>query len=275
MVTNAAGMIAKYLATSLAMLKVVSEPRVISICLPVSTTSISLVGLLSRSTMLPASLAACVPVFIATATSACASAGASLVPSPVIATSRPFGLLLADQRELVLRRGLGEEVVDAGLGRDRRGGELVVAGDHHGLDAHAAQLGEALLDAALDDVLQLDRRPVTLVPSDTTSGVLPRRATRRWPAPCTAGRHAAARAPAHARAIALAPRPCGACTHQRPGRRRSCEFAPRSARSARPALHVALAQVELLLGQHDDAAALGRLVGQRGQLRRVGQLGSP
>ncbi len=39
--------------------------------------------------MLPASFAACVPVFIATATSACASAGASLVPSPVIATSRP------------------------------------------------------------------------------------------------------------------------------------------------------------------------------------------
>ena len=40
--------------------------------------------------MLPASLAACVPVFIATATSACASAGASLVPSPVIATRCPF-----------------------------------------------------------------------------------------------------------------------------------------------------------------------------------------
>ena len=39
--------------------------------------------------MLPASLAADVPVFIATPTSAWASAGASLVPSPVIATSRP------------------------------------------------------------------------------------------------------------------------------------------------------------------------------------------
>ena len=39
--------------------------------------------------MLAASLAACVPVFIATPTSACASAGASLVPSPVIATRRP------------------------------------------------------------------------------------------------------------------------------------------------------------------------------------------
>ena len=82
-------MIAKYFATSLAMLKVVSAPRVISICLPVSTTSSSLVGLESRSIMLPASLAAWVPVFIATATSAWASAGASFVPSPVIATRRP------------------------------------------------------------------------------------------------------------------------------------------------------------------------------------------
>ncbi|KAG1529551.1 hypothetical protein G6F50_017921 [Rhizopus delemar] len=82
-------MMAKYLATSLATLNVVSAPRVISICLPISTISMSLVGLESRSTMLPASLAAWVPEFIATATSACASAGASLVPSPVIATSRP------------------------------------------------------------------------------------------------------------------------------------------------------------------------------------------
>ena len=58
------------LAMSLAIENVVSEPRVISICLPVSTTSINLVGFESRSTMLPASFAACVPLFIATATSA-------------------------------------------------------------------------------------------------------------------------------------------------------------------------------------------------------------
>ena len=71
------------------MLKVVSAPRVISSCLPISTISISLVGLLSRSTMLAASRAGWVPVFMATATSAWARAGASLVPSPVMATSRP------------------------------------------------------------------------------------------------------------------------------------------------------------------------------------------
>ena len=86
---NIAGMMAKYLATSLAIENVVSDPRVISSCLPISTMSMSFVGSDSRSTMFPASLAAWVPVFMATATSACASAGASLVPSPVIATRRP------------------------------------------------------------------------------------------------------------------------------------------------------------------------------------------
>ena len=87
--TKIAGRIAKYLDTSFAIENVVSEPRVISNCLPISTISMSLVGSLSRSTMLPASRAACVPVCIATPTSACARAGASLVPSPHIATSRP------------------------------------------------------------------------------------------------------------------------------------------------------------------------------------------
>ena len=42
---NIAGMMAKYLATSLAMENVVSAPRVISSCLPIATTSISLVGI--------------------------------------------------------------------------------------------------------------------------------------------------------------------------------------------------------------------------------------
>src|ERR1035437_8627912 len=55
---NMAGIIAKYLATSLAMENVVNDPRVISNCLPIATTPISLLGLEPRSTMLPASLAA-------------------------------------------------------------------------------------------------------------------------------------------------------------------------------------------------------------------------
>ena len=87
---NAAGIMAKYFETSFAMLNVVNDPLVISSCFPISTISISFVGLLSRSTILAASRAGCVPVFMATATSACASAGASLVPSPVMATSLPL-----------------------------------------------------------------------------------------------------------------------------------------------------------------------------------------
>ncbi len=67
---NIAGMIAKYLATSFATENVVKAPRVIRSCLPISTISISFVGLESRSTMFPASFAACVPVFMATPTSA-------------------------------------------------------------------------------------------------------------------------------------------------------------------------------------------------------------
>ena len=105
---NIAGMMAKYFETSFMIEKVVSAPRVIRNCLPMATTSISFVGLLSRSTMLPASRAAVVPVFMARPTSACASAGASLVPSPVIAIMRPPAcsfLLL----ELVLRRRLRQK----------------------------------------------------------------------------------------------------------------------------------------------------------------------
>ncbi len=37
-------------------------------------------------------------------------------------------------------------------------------------------------------------------------------------------------------------------------------------------MDVAFAQAEFFLGQHDDAAAFRRFIGQRGQLRRVGQL---
>src|ERR1700753_1229245 len=138
-------MIAKYFATSLAIENVVSAPRVINSCLPISTTSISLVGLESRSTILPASRAACVPVFMATPTSACASAGASLVPSPHMATSLP--LACSSRISFRLSTGFG----GAGASRHR-----VVAGDHHGADAHATQLGKALADAALDDILKLD-----------------------------------------------------------------------------------------------------------------------
>src|SRR5664280_741184 len=47
--TNMAGMMAKNLAMSLVMEKVVSDPRVISSCLPISTMSMSLVGVAMNS----------------------------------------------------------------------------------------------------------------------------------------------------------------------------------------------------------------------------------
>ena len=67
-----------------------------------------------------------------------------------------FGLVLANQLELVFRRGFSQKVVNACLGRNGGGGELVVTGNHDGLDAHAAQFAKALLDAGLDDVLELN-----------------------------------------------------------------------------------------------------------------------
>ena len=141
---NIAGMMAKYLATSLAIENVVSEPRVISSCLPISTISISFVGFESRSTMLPGFLGR-----LRAGVHRHADVGLGERRGVVRAVAghrdeRAARLLALDQRHLVLGRRLGEEVVDAGLVGDRLRGERVVAGDHHRADAHRAQLGEAL-----------------------------------------------------------------------------------------------------------------------------------
>ena len=220
---NIAGRIAKYLATSFAIENVVSAPRVISSCLPTSTISISFVGLESRSTMLPASLAADVPVFIATPTSDWASAGASFVPSPVIATMRPLACSSLISAIFALGRRLGEEVVDAGLLRDHGGGDRVVAGDHHRADAHPPQLVEALVHAALDDVLQVDdaEREVVLRHDERRAallGDLVRRSSSSSAGtrpPCSATKRLTASA-APLRSM-----------RARSGRRRSCASSPR------------------------------------------------
>ena len=152
---NIAGMIAKYFATSFAIENVVSEPRVISSCLPISTISISLVGFESRSTMFPASRAACVPGVHRHADVGGGERGRVVGAVAGHRDEVAALLLAADQRHLVLGLRLREEVVDARLLRDRLGGERVVAGDHHRADAHRAQLGEALAKALLDHVLQV------------------------------------------------------------------------------------------------------------------------
>ena len=106
-------MMAKYLATSLAIEKVVSEPRVISSCLPISTTSMSLVGLESRSTMFPASLAAVVPVFMATPDIRLGQ-GRGVVGAVAGHGHELAALLLGpDELHLGLRGGLSQEVIDA------------------------------------------------------------------------------------------------------------------------------------------------------------------
>ena len=67
-----------------------------------------------------------------------------------------FRLLPLDQRHLVFGSGFREKVVDTGLTRDSRCSQRIVAGDHHGANAHGAQVIEALAHAALHDVGERD-----------------------------------------------------------------------------------------------------------------------
>ena len=67
-----------------------------------------------------------------------------------------FSLLALDQVHLVFRRGLREEVVDTGFASDGSRRKRIVAGDHHGADAHGAKLIEALAHAALHHVFQFN-----------------------------------------------------------------------------------------------------------------------
>ena len=253
---------------SLATENVVSAPRVMSSCLPISTMSMSFVGFESRSTMLPASFAADVPVFIATPTSACASAGASLVPSPVIATRRPPSCSRRISASLSSGVASARKSSTPASCGDRRGGHRVVARDHDGADPHAAQLVEPLADAGLHDVLEVDdaehrctvgrRRAACRRCRDDRvhggrhlGGTAPPR-SRDVP------EHGAGRTLAHGAAVEVDP------AHARLRRERHPGRVPELAL-------LAGSQPVALLAQHDDRAALGRLVGEAAQLRRVGE----
>ena len=90
--------------------------------------------------MTPAlSIATSVPVPMAMPTSAWASAGASLMPSPAIATIRALGLQAPDHLVLVLGQHLGVDLVDADLPGHRLGGGAVVAGQHDDAQALGVQ----------------------------------------------------------------------------------------------------------------------------------------
>ena len=158
-----------------------------SSCLPIAMTSSSLVGSESRSTMLAASLAADVPLFMARPTSAWASAGRVVRAVAGHRDEVAVGLLLADEGDLVLGLGLGDEVVDAGLPGDRRRGPRVVAGDHDRPDAHPAELGEALDEALLDGVLELDQPEDAAVARGSRAASRPGRRSRSASARTSAG----------------------------------------------------------------------------------------
>jgi len=200
--------------------------------------------------MFPASLAACVPEFIATATSACASAGASLVrhrSSPPGARRPAAGGSARVWLRAWPRRGSRP----LRLRGDGRGRERIVAGDHHGLDPHPPQFGEALADAALDTSFNW------IAPSTTPSSPRPAASSRtarscpRRRGPRQASRRrAASRTPRSPRRRPCAPR-------ARPGSRRSCGAGAERHEGGAQCLQVALAQSVAFLGEHDDAAPLG------------------
>ena len=77
-------------------------------------------------------------------TCACASAGASLIPSPAIATNAPSLLQAADRGGLLVGQHLGDDLVDAELPRDRLGRGAAVAGQHDEPNALVAQRRERL-----------------------------------------------------------------------------------------------------------------------------------
>ena len=115
-------MIAKYLAMSLAMENVVSAPRVISNCLPISTISRSACGIGVQIDHVAGLFGRRRAGVHRNPTSACASAGASLVLSPVIATSLPPACSRLMIGQSCPGRGFGEEVVHTGLVGNRLGG---------------------------------------------------------------------------------------------------------------------------------------------------------
>ncbi len=216
--------------------------------------------------MLPASLAACVPVFMATPTSACASAGASLVPSPVIATSLPAACSC-----------LISAILSSGVASARKSStpaSLAIAAAVSGLSPVIITVLMPIARSAAKrsrmPPLMMSLRwitPSTRLRSATTSGVPPARAMRST-MPVSSGRGAAA-----VRGDVFRDRIAAPFRISRPSKltpdMRVC--AVNGTNSAAWAAKLAAADVVLLLGQHDDRSAFRRFVGERRQLRGVGQ----
>src|SRR5262249_11998522 len=189
-------------------------------------------------------------------------------------------LLALDELHLVLGGRLGEEVVHAGFLGDELGRARVVARDHHGADAHAPEVGEALRNSGLDDVLEIDdaqraRRVGGALRGAGAGGPTAfgddegRAALGRYRVDRVAdlGRDRPALLfdpPAYRVGRALADR---AAVHVHTAHARL-----RSEWDEVGADELALAEAELLLGEYDDRAALGGLVGEARELGGVGEL---
>ena len=90
-------------------------------------------------------------------TSAVASAGASLTPSPTMATRRPPAWKRAHGGGLVLRQHLRGDLVDAEAPRHRVGDGLGIAGDHGHPQPEGVQLRDRLGRLRPDLVLEAER----------------------------------------------------------------------------------------------------------------------
>ena len=105
------------------------------------------------TSVMPAlSMATSVPVPMAMPTVASASAGASLMPSPAMATDASFALQPLDHRALLVRQDAGDHIVQTELRGDGAGGRLVVAGEHHDPQPLGVQRPDRLRGGRLDRI---------------------------------------------------------------------------------------------------------------------------
>ena len=116
-------------------------------------------------------MATSVPVPMLRPRSAWASAGASLTPSPTIATTRPSACRRRITSALPDGHDLGDDLVDADLGGDRAGGRLVVAGQQHRAQPERLQRGDGLGGAVLDGVGDDEDRGHLAVPAGGDRGL--------------------------------------------------------------------------------------------------------
>src|SRR3990167_9335912 len=117
-------------------------------CFPISITSMSFVGSLSRSTMLPASFAAWGTV----RTTRLRERGRVVRTVPHHGDEPPGALLPAYVFELVLWPGFGDEVVQACIAGYRPGSERVIARNHDDPEPHCAEPGDTVPYPQLEHV---------------------------------------------------------------------------------------------------------------------------